>query len=158
MTWALIITLILIGLVFILLEILVIPGTGILGILGLGLIIFSIWSAYHEYGSMEGHYTLGGCLVVSFISVYFAVKSKTWRKLMLHDNIEGKTNTLEIDAVKVGDEGMSISRLAPMGKALINNEYYEVKTNGKFIDQNKNIVITKVEGNKIYVKLKSNES
>jgi membrane-bound ClpP family serine protease len=155
MAWAIIISLIIAGLVFILLELLVIPGTGILGIIGLGLIVFSIWSAYTHHSNLYGHYTLAATLVVSVLSVVLAIKSKTWNKAMLQENIEGKTNVFEKDAVKVGDTGVAISRLNPMGKALINNDYYEVNARGAFIDQEQEITVIKVEGNKIYVKLKS---
>ncbi len=41
-----------------------------------------------------------------------------------------------------------------MGKAQINGEFYEVSTNGDFIDQQTDIVVEKIEYNKIIVKRK----
>ena len=41
-----------------------------------------------------------------------------------------------------------------MGKALIHGEYYEVSTTGDFIDQQTEVVITRIEHNKIIVKRK----
>jgi membrane-bound ClpP family serine protease len=60
-------------------------------------------------------------------------------------------NTLD-DILSPGDRGKSISRLAPMGKALINNEYYEVSTNGEFVDENQPIEVIKIEGSRVLVK------
>jgi membrane-bound ClpP family serine protease len=73
---------------------------------------------------------------------------------MLKTDLDGKTNVIEADSVKVGDEGISISRLAPMGKALINNQYFEVSSSGDFIDEQSKVVVTKIEFNKIYIKKK----
>ena len=67
--------------------------------------------------------------------------------------IDGKANVLEEGAVKIGDSGKTISRLNPTGKALINKLPLEVQTQDGFIDEEKDIVVTKVLQNKIYVKL-----
>jgi membrane-bound ClpP family serine protease len=63
-------------------------------------------------------------------------------------------NVIKENAVRAGDSGKTVSRLAPAGKAMINGEYYEVHTIGEFIDPGSEIVVTKVEFNKITVKLK----
>ena len=59
---------------------------------------------------------------------------------------------LQLDKIKQGDLGKSISRLVPAGKALFGDEYYEVHTYGTFIDQNTKIEVVKIENNKIFVK------
>jgi len=66
----------------------------------------------------------------------------------------GFTGYVNTCKVEVGQTGMTSSRLAPMGKALINNQYYEVHSTGAFIDQNEEIIVVKVEGLSIFVKLK----
>lgn len=151
MSLLLIILLILIGLILVILEIIVIPGV-IVGIIGVFIIIFGIWESFNVYGNTIGFITLFSTLFVSAISLYFTLKSKTWNKLMLYSKIESKVNTIEHDKIKLGDTGITISRLAPSGKALINDEFYEVHTNSEFIDQNQNIIITKIDYNKIIVK------
>lgn len=74
--------------------------------------------------------------------------------MMLHANIEGRVNVINSSNIHIGDEGKAISRISPAGTALINNELYEVHTNGDFIDQETEIVISKFEDNKIFVKRK----
>jgi len=154
MDWSLIIVLIFAGLFFLVLEILVFPGTSIVGIIGFMLIAIGIYSAYSSHGVTYGHYTLGASLVFTILTLYLSLRSKTWNRFMLKKEIDGKVNIIDIN-LKVGDTGKTVSRLAPMGNALINNDIHEVSTKGEFIDQEQEIIVTKIELNKIYVKLKN---
>ncbi|MDP2424216.1 MAG: NfeD family protein [Bacteroidales bacterium] len=155
MTWTVIILLIVVGLLLLLLEVLVVPGTTFVGVTGFVLLIISIWQTYVVYGSTAGHYTLLGILLLTFLALYFSLKSKTWRIMILNTQIDSKMNEVDPEKVKPGDAGKTISRLAPAGKAIINGEYYEVHTLGEFIDQQTEIVVIKVEYSKILVKPKN---
>jgi membrane-bound ClpP family serine protease len=155
MSWLLILTIIIIGLLFLLLEILVVPGTTIVGVAGAILMIFGVYSSYSHYGAAAGTYTLAGTVIFTISALVLALKSNTWKIAMLNSEIDSKVNIVEEEKIKVGDQGIAISRLNPMGKALINSEYYEVTSKDNLIDQNSEIVVTKVEGNKIIVKLKT---
>jgi len=152
MSWTIILLLILIGMAFLLLEILVLPGTNVAGFIGFILLVVGIWQAYAAHGRVAGHVTLAACLVVTLGLLYFTLKSRTWNRAMLHKEIDGRVNVVDADKVKAGDTGKTVSRLAPMGKALINGDYYEVSTIGEFIDQEKDIVVIKIEQSKILVK------
>ena len=154
MTLTIIIILISLGLVFVLLEIFVLPGTAVLGLIGLGLMATGVWSTYDNFGIKAGHYTLIGVAFFSALSLYYALKSHTWEKLMLNAKIKGKVNTFDENMIGVGDTGITVSRLAPMGKASINDNYCEVKTVADFIDENTEITVIKVDGNNIFVKAK----
>lgn len=154
MTWTLILFLLLLGLVLLVLEILVIPGSTIVGILGFAAMVFAIFQAYISHGAVAGHLTLASCLVSAVVVLYFALKARTWNRFMLKTNIESKVNVREEGKLTVGEEGLTISRLNPMGKAQFGEEYYEVNTLGDFIDQDTAVVIIKLEANKIYVKQK----
>lgn len=155
MTWTIIAVLIIVGFLFLLLEILVLPGTNIAGILGFALIGIGVWQAYAVYGGVAGTITLGATLLLSFIALYYSLKSKTWKKAALNKEIDSKVNVINVDKIKVGDTGKAISRINPMGKALVNGEYFEVKSQGEFIDEGSEIEVTKIEYNKISVKLKT---
>ncbi|MEI8202277.1 MAG: hypothetical protein WCH34_04645 [Bacteroidota bacterium] len=136
------------------LEILVVPGL-ILGIAGLGLVVFGIYNSYSYYGAFAGHLTLISTLSFTILLLVLTLRSKTWNKLKLKTQNQGKVNIIDESKVKSGDIGISISRLAPSGKAEFSNEFFEVRTFGEFIDQNKEIEIIKISENKIYVKLKN---
>jgi membrane-bound ClpP family serine protease len=154
MHWLLIATFIIIGLIFLALEILVIPGVGIAGVIGFVLIVVGIWQTYAGHGMVAGHLVLAGTFILTIITLVLSLRSKTWRKLALSTAIDSKVNVIDHELIKTGDTGKTISRLAPMGKALINGEFYEVSTNGDFIDQQTDIVVEKIEFNKIIVKRK----
>ena len=154
MHWLLIATFIAIGLIFLALEILVIPGVGVAGIIGFILIAIGVWQAYAGHGMLAGHLVLGGTFIFTVLTLVLSLRGKTWKRLALSTNIDSKVNLIDENKIKPGDTGKSISRLAPMGKAQINGEFYEVSTNGDFIDQHTEIVILKIEYNKIIVKRK----
>jgi membrane-bound ClpP family serine protease len=154
MHWILIVTFIVIGLIFLALEILVIPGVGIAGIIGFILIAVGVWQTYAGHGMLAGHLVLAGTFTLTILTLVLSLRGKTWRRLALSTSIDSKVNLIDEENVKPGDMGKTVSRLAPMGKALINGEFYEVSTNGDFIDQQTDIVVLKIDHNKIIVKRK----
>ncbi|MBN2173008.1 MAG: serine protease [Bacteroidales bacterium] len=152
MTWTIIGVLIGVGFLFLLLEILVLPGTNIAGVIGFVLLGIGIWQAYEVYGGFAGTITLMGTILLSMFALYLALKSKTWKRAALNKNIDGKVNEIDPEKLKPGDRGKTVSRLVPMGKAVFNGEYYEVKTSGEFVDPETEIEVVKIEFNKILVK------
>lgn len=145
--------LIFVGLILLLLEILVIPGVGFAGTIGFGLIGVAVWQAFATHGTSTGVITVIIVVAVSIGLIILALKSKTWSRLSLKNSINSKVNVVDEGDIKVGDMGVTVGRLAPMGKAEFNNKYFEVKTNGDFVDQQQKVVVTKIEFNMIYVKL-----
>ncbi len=154
MIWLVVLSLIVVGIIFLLLEILVVPGATVVGLFGVGLVIAGIVVSFNHYGVETGVITLVGALVISLVAIGVALRSNTWKKAMHSSVLEGRVNVVEADKVVKGDEGLSITRLNPMGKALIKDEYYEVRSKDNLISENTPIVVTKVEGNKIIVKSK----
>lgn len=154
MSLTLIFLLIALGIILLLIEIFVIPGTSVVGIAGGVLIGFSIWQAYRVFGTDKGHLVVLATLLLTGVTMVLVFKSNTWKKMMLNTNIEGRVNEIEENKLHIGDTGKSISRISPAGTALFDNELFEVHTQGDFIDQETEIVITKLEDNKIIVKRK----
>jgi len=153
MTLTVIILFILLGFGLVLLEIFLLPGF-IVGITGVGLMLISIVSAY-SFGSHTGNCVLGVAMLCSVLLTYLVFKKNTWKKVTLHTSIQGKVNTLDDKLISVGDTGIAVSRLAPMGKALIRNNTIEVQSTEGYIDENSEIVVTKTEPTKISVKRKN---
>ena len=89
--------------------------------------------------------------LVAGILLFF--RFKTWKPLMLETEIDSKVNVPDQN-IAVGMEGKTISRLAPGGKAIFGNSTEEVFSQQEFIDENQQVVVTKMEGSKIIVKLK----
>lgn len=156
MPWTLILALIIVGLLFLVLEILVVPGTTVVGIAGFAMLVFGIFEAYSIYGSTVGHIVLGSTVLATIIVLYLSLKSKTWRRMMLTKNIDSRVNVVDEQAVKPGDSGITISRLAPAGKARINGTIVEVQSLDGFVDENSEIVVLRVDHSRIIVKRKIN--
>ena len=151
MSWLIISLLIIVGLVFLILELLVIPGTTVVGIIGFILIAVGVWQSF-TYGISAGLITFVITLVVSVIAVYLSLRSNTWNKAMLHTSIDSKVNT-ESENLNIGDIGQTVSRINPMGKAVFNNQFFEVSSYGSLIDENKNVKVTEISSNKIMIEL-----
>ena len=150
--WSVIIILILVGLLMLILEVLVIPGSGIAGIVGFILMAAGIWLAYTRISVGAGHITLAVTLGINLIGLILALRSKTWKKAMLVTKIDGKARKLKLPNLKEGDKGKTVSRCAPMGKAVFYDKFLEVSALSEFIDENTNIEIVKISGNKIFIK------
>ena len=115
MEWLVLITLVAIGFVLLLLEFLVFPGVNVVGIIGFLCVGAAVYVAYTRLGAMTGHLTLVGIAAGGFAVTWYALRSKTWKRLQLDVRID---STVErVDAlVNEGDEGVCLGRLAPMGK------------------------------------------
>lgn len=147
----LIITLILIGIICLILEILVLPGA-VIGIFGSLLITSGVYGAYYFYGDTAGHIILAASAVATLLTLIICLRSRAWRKLSLKTQIDSKVNKIDEQKIQIGAEGIAISRLASMGKAQINGEIVEVSSISGFIDVGKTVVVMQIEGNKITVK------
>ncbi len=134
-------------------EFLLVPGVTVAGIAGFILIIGAIYFGYNSLGTSEGHYILAGTVLISFVTIYFSLRSRTWKKLMLDSRIEGKVSSYAEDKVNVGDKGKTITRLNPMGKVLINGEFLEAKSTGPYIEQNKKIRVVNIKDFRVIVDL-----
>jgi membrane-bound ClpP family serine protease len=70
---------------------------------------------------------------------------------MLNSSIEGKVSSYAEDKVHVGDEGLTVTRLNPMGKVMINDEFLEAKSNGPYIEQQKKIKVINIKDFRVIV-------
>lgn len=149
MGWIGIIFLILLGIALLLLDLLVIPGI-VISIVGILCMAGGVVAAFLQYGTIAGVITLSAVALLIIATVALILHSKVWRRLQLNTQIKGKMN--EIDSkIMVGMSGKAISRLAPMGLGRFGDETIEVTSPQDFIDVDTDIVITKIESNKVYV-------
>ncbi len=152
MSWLFIITLIFFGLLAVVLDFLFIPG-GFVAILGMLMEIAGVVFAYTTYGSVAGTLTMLLTVVISVLVIVLILRSKTWRKCALATSIDKVVNDFDTTRVFIGAVGRTISRLAPSGKAVFDGETVEVASSYGLIDENSDIIVEKIEGNKIFVKL-----
>lgn len=147
-----IIILILVGLVLIFAEILLIPGIGIAGVLGLLSMGGSCFYAFNQLGTNAGVIvTIVNAALIVALTIW-VLRAKTWKRFTLNTNIDSKAIDLFEDKLSVGDRGRTLSRLSPMGSAKIMDEVYEVKALEGMIDSGVEIEVVLIEDNRIYVK------
>jgi membrane-bound ClpP family serine protease len=147
-----IIVLILVGLVLIFAEILLIPGIGVAGVLGLLSMGGSCFYAFNQLGTNAGVVvTIVNAALIVALTIW-VLRAKTWKRFTLNTNIDSKAIDLFEDKLSVGDRGRTLSRLSPMGSAKIMDEVYEVKALEGMIDSGVEIEVVLIEDNRIYVK------
>lgn len=146
-----IITLILVGLVLIFAEILLVPGVGIAGILGLLSLGGSCFYAFTQLGTMAGTIVTAVNVVVLADFTVWILRAKTWRRMALQTEIQSKAVPTESSVLSVGDKGKTITRLAPMGTVRFGDLVVEVKALEGMIDPDVDVQVVLIEDNKIYV-------
>ncbi len=151
-----IITLILVGLVLMFAEILIIPGVGVAGILGLLSLGGSCFYAFYEFGNTVGAIVTGVNVLLLVALAVWILRAKTWKRMSLETNIDSKAVSDNSSVLAVGDRGRTLTRIAPMGSARFGDFVIEVKAVEGMLDPNIDVEVVLIEDNKIYVKPLSN--
>jgi membrane-bound serine protease (ClpP class) len=158
------ILLVLVGLVLLAVELFVIPGFGITGILGiLGLIAGLTLSLIGAGATAEiviGAITrvavsLLVALAASVVLLRFLPKLPFGRQLILHTGLgadTGYASAPESDRQWLGMQGTAVSPLRPAGIADIDGKRVDVVSQGEWIDAGAPITVIRVDGNRIVVR------
>ena len=148
---AITVILVLLATVLLTVEVALIPGFGVAGVLGILSMLASVFYAFFVVGNVAGWITIivSGLICVSLF--LWALYGKSLDRLALKKNIDSNVKGDELDKIKVGDRGITKTRLALIGEANINGEIVEVKSEMGFIDENEEIEIIRISGGTIYV-------
>jgi len=158
------------GLILLLVELLVIPGFGVTGIAGIGLILLSVffsmirptpgapWFQLPPIQLEHALQNLGASLALAFafgmLATRFLPKTKTFQHLMLNTdlaNVHDAPITTADEMPVIGMTGTAITALRPAGYASVNERRVGVVASGEFIEQGDKLVISDVRGNRIIV-------
>ena len=154
MEWFVLFMLIAIGLVLLILEFLVFPGVNVAGILGFACVVGAVWLAYSTMGTTVGHFTLLGTALCGFGVTYYVLRSKTWRRMQLHTQIDSTVEGVD-ESIREGDIGMTQGRLAPMGKVRVGDSVVEAESRSGYFEESREVIVLKVYNNMSVVKLKT---
>jgi membrane-bound ClpP family serine protease len=145
-----------IAIALILLEIFLLPGITLAGIGGA---LFAIGGMIYAYsvGTAIGHVTMI-VSIVAFSGIFvWLLRSKSFNKVALHTDIDSKvTSARELD-IHPGDEGVTLSRLAPIGKARIGGITVEAQSTCDFMDENTPVRVVRVNGYNVLVEQKKED-
>jgi len=156
--------LIITGFTLIMLEAFVIPGFGIVGISGLGIILYGLYlllipdvpvSEEVLGGAMDG-FTIGllGALVGIYLLLKVMIKTKFWEQLTApgsQKKEDGFTNSFGWETL-VNEIGKTDTDLNPSGWVIVKKNRVFVVSEGDFIDKGESVKILSVDGNRILVR------
>jgi len=147
---ALIILLLLAGLLLMTVELVVIPGFGVAGIMAL--ICFGAGSvfAFNEFGVLGGIGVVVVTLLVGTVLVILLMRSKAAKNMELKED-KGKAGVPDDLDVWVGQEGVASSMLRPSGTGQFGREKLTVLTEGTFVKKGSPIKVVRIEGGKLVV-------
>lgn len=152
------------GVILLLVEIFVIPGFGIIGVVGIILMVTGLFLGLISDFKMID-YSILSVAITQLAAVFVATatfvfllskmlpKSSIWNKLILQENISSRSGYAAKPAFEhlVGAEGIALTTLRPAGTAMINGKRIDVVTEGDYINHDSEIVVKAVEGSKVVV-------
>lgn len=148
----LIITLLIIaGAILFLVELFVIPGISIAGILAGGCIVYANYHAFTHLGLTGGFVTLAVSAVTCIGSLVWFMRSKTLDRLSLKTDIKSTVDRTAERHVKVGDTGITRTRLALVGQAEIAGNLVEVTSADGFLDEKTPVVVSRIVNGTVFV-------
>jgi membrane-bound serine protease (ClpP class) len=148
------------GIALIALEIFVIPGFGIAGILGVVLMLGSVFFVF------DGAYNLSTAVLWLSISViltsalvilaaFLLPETRLFQRFALSTvmgtDMGYHSSSAEDFQAYLGQSGTALTPLRPSGTARIADRRVDVVTVGDFIPQNSNVKVVEVEGSKVFV-------
>ncbi len=158
------------GIVLLGFEIFVIPGFGIAGISGILLIAVSAVLAFQDFVIPDPSFPWQGELLAKnimhvigafFVAIVAALLVLRYVLPRLSMVTEGPflattlkdshADSVEAKGAKVGDRGTAMTFLRPSGKVKIKDAFFDVITEGEFIEKGTPVRILEIKGNRIIV-------
>jgi membrane-bound serine protease (ClpP class) len=148
--------LLLAGLALIAAELILIPGSTIVGLLGIGSILASIYLQFGNQFPLVASLTVILSGVGLGLAFWLLPRSSVMnRMLALGASLEGTTATgpqSDIHPNLVGRYGQAVSDLRPAGVANIEGERLDVVSDGEFVTAGTRLEVVRVEGRRVVVK------
>lgn len=145
------------GLVLLIMEIFVIPGFGICGVLGIGSIVGAVICAAPSLSiaMIQLAVALVAAIVLVVISLKCGKTRRVWSRLILKEATTTEGGYISqpggINAL-VGKSGVALTDLRPSGAALIDDKRTDVLSEGGFIKHGTMVEVIRVEGSSVVVR------
>ncbi|OAT82296.1 NfeD family protein [Desulfotomaculum copahuensis] len=156
LTWLAVLAFLL-GIVALMLEIFVIPGVGVAGMLGLLLVAWGVLLLAVDFTRATAALViaLAATVVIFVLGVRFFARFKLWQRLALgtRQHKEAGYVTGQVDLVHLVDlTGVAVTPLRPSGTAEVAGQRLDVITTGEFIPTGAAIKVVRVEGVRVVVR------
>lgn len=157
------------GIILLAVELFVIPGFGIFGVLGIvfilgGLVLGMLPNQDFNFDFVPASQLFGALLTVILAALasvglvfWLTPKINQWGAFSTitlsstQERSDGYTSSFYSNSL-LGKEGIVHSRLRPSGRVEIDGEIYDATSRGDFIDQDEKIVVISTEGTSLKVK------
>lgn len=149
------IILLIVGIILIILEFFVTGG--IAGLLGVAAVLGSLFMSGYDLGHMALSVSIAFIIaVIAAVFLYrrIGMDKGIFRNIILRDQTSTEmgyvstANRLEL----IGMEGKTMTPLRPAGTGLFQDEQIDIVSEGTFVEKNKKIKVTKVEGMRVVVR------
>ena len=145
------IVLLVLGILLMILEVAVIPGFGVAGVLGLILMGAGTLVVWAMYGATLGAGSLVLSVLLSILVVWLFFKSRASRRLIQENQITGDSSDVPSLTHLLGRTGIVSKPLRPSGIAEIDGEPYDVVSEGEFIGQGAAVIVIRISTNSLVV-------
>lgn len=145
--------LLLLGLILVLIEFFLVPGSTIIGVIGLVIMAIAVAFAFKSQGNKVGLLFLSIGFLSALIALWFGIRLYRSRKLSVNAQIDSRSY-LQEETVEIGAEGISISDLRPGGRARFGDKKLEVYAQDAFVEKGTAIEVIAIENHKIFVQIK----
>jgi membrane-bound serine protease (ClpP class) len=154
------------GLVLLVVEIFVTPGFGLAGVLGITALLSGLSLSLVGGGATWDFilkavgrviFSLLLAIVGSLVLLRFLPRLPFGKRLILQTGLaagEGYASPPETDKQWSGKGGIAVSSLRPSGIADVEGERVDVVSDGEFIEAGAQIVVSRIDGNRIVVRRK----
>lgn len=158
-----------VGIILLAVEIFVIPGFGVFGILGIICVLAGLTMGMLPNEQFDFTFVSSGKLFAALLTVILSAivatvliftltpKINQWESFSrislstTQQKTEGYTSSF-YSSEMLGKKGISHTRLMPSGKVLIDDEMYDAYSRGEFIDKGEQIQVISTEGTSLRVK------
>jgi len=151
------IVLIVLGLGLIVVEVYLVPGFNVVGVLGFLVLLFGVGYAFYDWGFQGGVVALAGSLGVGGALFYWMWQSGAWERFVLAANLRTDDAVAvrgsEHRARYLGKTGVALTPLRPTGVAEIDGKRIEVVTEGEFIASGSKVRVVAMDRRRYFVRL-----
>lgn len=151
------IALILVGLLLILIEVYMVPGFNVIGILGIIMIIVAVGYAFAESGWTGGFLALAGSVAAVGGVFWFLYSTGAWDRFVLTAELASGSADGDEDreqrASYLGRNGTALTPLRPSGVVEIDGTRLEVSTEGEFIAAGSKVRVVAMDRRRYFVRL-----
>lgn len=145
--------LVLVGVLLLALEVALIPGVGITGVLGALSMMGAVAYAFN-FMPLAGWLTLAIVALAIVLLILWAIYGKSIDNVALKKNIDSTVQNPDTATLAVGDEGVAVTRLALVGDADFGGRLVEVTSASGFLEEGTKVRVTRIAGGTIFVKSK----